>query len=222
MRARRRRKLSPLQRVLLFWLVTLLVSGTAALASFRVGRDWLGKRLADVKMAPGAPRIVAETQGDSAETARAAAEAKAPDKAVVRLEDREPGANESREIKDRGAPSLPVGGAEVHEPEGKTSDAETRASSLPPLPPPPDEQTAEDASGRYAVTAGAFEGEEQAGRTVAMLAARGYKPRIQTIKREGRTLRQVNVAVVRGRARAEDLRDQLTADGIPADIARAR
>ncbi len=210
MERRRRRQPSPLRQSLTFWGVVLFVCVVAGLVSFKFGRDWLGKRLADLEMTPGAPRIVAQSNSQSEAAARAEAEAKAPEKPEVALEDREPTAAEKRDREEQRALGEPQDGAQTNQ-----GAAEGTSSSGAGAP-------TDDDEGRFLVTAGAYPDETNASRIVATLAARGHTPEIEKITRGGREFYRVNVAVMRGRSNAEGLRDELTSAGIPAQVTRAR
>ena len=219
MRSARRRKPRPIADALKFWAVVLIVGALVAFSSFKVGRDWLGKRLGSVDMEPGAPRIVAHTRGDPEETARLEQEAKAPAEPVVRLEDREPTAPERRKILEEQALREPQDGAQLH------------AAEAEPAPQPPRERSAPGAEtetvtgpgeGRWVVTAGSYSDPENASRAVARLAARGHRPYTETVIISGREMMRVNVAVVGSRAQAEELRDELLSEGITARVAPAQ
>lgn len=199
-----------MRQSLAFWGVVLFVCVVAGLVSFKFGRDWLGKRLADVEMTPGAPRIVAQSNSQSEAAVRADAEAKAPEKAEVALEDREPTAAEKRDREEQRALGEPQDGAQANQRAAEgAAGSDTGVSS-------------EDTEGRFLVTAGAYPDEANASKIVATLAARGHTPEIERITRGGREFYRVNVAVMRGRSNAEGLRDELTSVGIPAQVTRAR
>lgn len=207
----RRRTPTAGMRTFRFWLAVVVVCAVASLASYRVGRDWLGKRLADVKLGQGAPQILAQgtTDTESGDTK----EANAPDKAQVTMEERPPTSIEVRRAKEGGDVTEPQDGAELN----------LRHDEVKP---PDDEQALRDQGDgtdrrRYMVTAGSYEEEANASRVVARLAARGYKPQVETITRDGQTLRRVTVAVVQGKSEAEDLQTELAAEGVEAEIAPA-
>jgi len=210
---RRPKRPSPVAQSLAFWTVVLVISGVVAVISFRVGRDWLGKRVGAVEMNPGAPRIIAEG-GDTSATTQSDSETPAPKAAQVSIEDREPSEAEKRRIEREQIESEPQDGAQLHTMDS-ADDAgpeteQTGAEQAPTL--------GEGQAQTFTVTAGAFADAENATKTVARLAAQGYTPYTETITREGRTLHRVNVAVVSGRAKAEQLRDVLAGDGVDAAI----
>lgn len=208
----RRRTPTAGMRTFRFWLAVVAVCAVASLASYRVGRDWLGKRLADVKLGQGAPQILA--QGTTNAESGGTKEANAPDKAQVTMEERQPTSIEVRRAKEGGDVTEPQDGAELN----------LRKDEVKP---PDDDQAVLDQGGgdtdrrRFVVTAGSYEEEANASRVVARLAAKGYKPQVETVTRDGQTLRRVTVAVVQGKSEAEDLQTELAAEGVEADIAPA-
>lgn len=218
MRSARRKKPRPVAEAATFWLVVILAGAVVAFGSFKVGRDYLGKRLGSVDMEPGAPRIVAQTRGDPEEAARLEQEARAPEEPVVTLEEREPTAAERRRILEEQALSEPQDGAQLH-----AAEAEAAPPPPPPEPAPADSEVfTETGESRWVVSAGSYSDPENASRTVARLAARGHRPYTETVIIGGRELVRVNVAVVGSRAQAEDLRDELLQDGITARVAPAQ
>ncbi len=217
MRPRRPKRTSALREGLAFWSIVIVVSAVAALIAFRVGRDWLGKRLGSVDMSPQAPRIVAQTRTDSDEATRAEQEAKAPEKAAVNVEEREPSAAERRDVERGEAAGEPQDGAQLHGREGDESAGKAAATD--------DTEAGADDSGeggRWIVTTGSYADKGNATRAVARLAARGYKPTTETFERDGREHTRVIVAVMRERRRAEELCDELVNAGQPARIMPAR
>lgn len=217
MRSARRNKPRPVAESAAFWLVVVLVACVVAFLSFRVGRDWLGKRLGSVDMAPGAPRIVAHTRGDPEEAARLEQEAKAPEEPVVTLEDREPTGPERRKILEEEALREPQDGAQLH-----AAEEEPAPQTPPERPATEAGAEAHVADGRWVVSAGSYSDPENASRTVARLAARGHRPYTETVIIGGREMVRVNVAVTPTRAQAEALRDELLGEGITARVAPAR
>ncbi len=222
---RRRRQPSPFAEAVTFWSVVLIIAAIVGLVSYRVGRDWLGKRLGSVDMAPGAPRIIAQADEDPENTARREREASAPAKPSVTLEDREPSKAERRRVELEKARSEPQDGAELHgrahlddtiadDPVATDLERELEPEETPDAPPDDTRQTGP----KYTVTAGAFADSANASRTVSKLTSRGYKPYIEKIEKDGQTLYRVNVAVVRGRSNAEALRDEVASTGLSSGI----
>jgi cell division protein FtsN len=217
-----------------FWLVVLLVATAVGFLSYRVGRDWLGKRMAGLATKGGAPRIIAQSTEDPAADAQEDAEAKAPKKAETSLEDREPTEGERRRLEEKGSLDEPQDGAETHALEGKSEAhpdeddkaAETTASS--------DEEkaadTGEDLSGsekprgggKFVVVAGSYGDRANAEKVVRKLAGRGYQPYLETVHKGGKTYQRVNVAAVGSRNEAEDLQAELAGEGVEASISTAR
>lgn len=218
MRSRPRKKPSPLKEAMTFWIIVLVVAGAVGFAAFRVGRDWLGKRLGSVDMSPGAPRIVAQATGDPEEEAELKREAKAPESAVVKMEDRAPSAAERRQIEEEEASREPQDGAQLHRREAPEVERDEAPSPAPERA--SEEPLASDSGGdrKWVVTAGSYADRANASKTVARLAARGYKPYTETVTRQGQTLTRVNVAVVSSRAKAEELRNELIRHGMTSGV----
>jgi cell division septation protein DedD len=220
MESRRRRRPTPFKEAMSFWLIVMVLATAAAAISFRVGRDWLGRKLSSVEVSGGAPRIVAQTKVDPEEAARAEVEAKAPANAVVTTEDRAPTDPERQKIESDQALKEPQDGAQLNQskakPDKSAGDDDTGAASG-------DKGSTKSASapakkGKYVVTAGSYADEANASRVLAKLAAKGYSPYMETVHRGGKTLHRVNVAEVRDRDRAEEMRDELAGSGIAAGI----
>jgi cell division protein FtsN len=211
----RPRALSPQMRTVRFWLIVFAVCGIASLASYRVGRDWLGKRLADVKMGQGAPQILAQG-GVNAEDGTPGDETKAPDKAQVTVEERQPTTVEVQRAKEGGDVTEPQDGAELNTQKDQVKAPDDDQSLV-------DQGNGDDGTDRkrYLVTAGSYEDEANASRIVARLASKGYKPQVETVTRNGKAVRRVTVAVVQGKAEAEDLQTELAAEGVEAEITPA-
>jgi cell division septation protein DedD len=196
-------------RTVRFWAAVFMVCTIASLASYRVGRDWVGKRLADMKFGEGAPRILA--QGASNAETGAIDEAKAPDKPEVTLEERAPTSLEAQRLKKGENATEPQDGAELN-------------AQQEQVKPPKDDSSVLQGDGegsehqRYLVTAGSYAEEANASRVVARLAAKGYKPQVETVTRNGQTLRRITVAVVYGKTEAENLQAELAAEGIDAQV----
>ena len=264
MAARRRKGPSRLQETLTFWVLVLIVSAAAGFGSYRVGRDWLGKRMAGVEMSNGASRIVAQSRVDPDETARTEAEARAPAKAVVTVEDREPTRQERLKAEGKAPEDLeaePQDGADVNhaeaerarkreakaaedekagdgdrpkrekrpeatsstdekKPKAAAPSDEDQPKAKPKKTPDSGESSHASSGGRekYVVTAGSYADADNASKAMARLSAKGYSPYIETIERHGKKLRRVNVAVVRGRDKANDLRDELAGSGVDASV----
>ena len=230
----------PVREALTFWLIVIVLSAAAGVVSFRVGRDWLGKRLAGVEVSGSAPRIVAQSRVDPEEAARTEAESRAPAKPVVTVEDREPTAQERRKAqgKDPSDPfNEPQDGAqanqdpkrgkppddaqdEARQDKPKQDEGKAARAAKPDVAAKPDagHEPRESARGKYVVTAGSYADSENAAKVMARLSAKGYSPYVETIKRNGKTLRRVNVAVVKGREKAQDLRDELAGSGLDAGV----
>jgi len=227
MRARQRRAPSRFRQSLIFWLTIGVLALAVGVASFHVGRDWLGRRMGSLNIRAGAPRIIAQSD-PSAQDAKKGPAGPPPDKAVINMEEREPTAAEVRELRDKGAaPEDQEQGegdkADAEAPEGKDTPEST---SDPSDPGAADESerniSARSSGGKYVVTAGSYRDLSNANRALARLAAKGYKPFIETVTVDGEEVQRVNVAVFNGRASAEDLRDELAREGLQAYITTGR
>lgn len=221
----------PIRETLVFWFLVFLVSSGAAAISFRVGRDWLGKRLTNVERAGSAPRIVAHVRTDSEEAARADTEAKAPQNAAVSVEDREATLGEKRHVLSGQAPGQPQGGADLSQ-AGQGSKASREGRKARPHTDDAagagdltGDAAAADSSpsrgGRYLVTAGSYATREEAQRVVSDLTDKGFAPSIETNTHQGKTVHRVKVGVVRGRDKAQELQDELSASGVEAKVSKA-
>ncbi len=227
--ARKQRKApGPLREGFSFALIVLVLALAAAGISFRVGRDWLGKRLPDVQTASGAPRIVAQSRTDPEEATRSAAEAKAPEKAVVSVEDRDPTPSERREA-EQGHPTSEQSGPDTSQ-DGDTqpkadkkaakdkTDQSATSSDSAKSSSDAASDSGDSTKGKYVVTAGSYSDPARAAKVMAKLKAKGYSPYIEEIHRDGKTFRRVNVAQVSGRDKAQDLADEVSGEGLDASV----
>lgn len=213
---RRRREPSGLAESVTFWSVVIFIAAIVAFLSFRVGRDWLGKRLGTLDMSPGAPRIVAQADMDPENAARIEQEARAPEKAEARIEERDPSYAETLRIQREDDLAEPQDGASLNT--RADDEGDPGADSKPPPDEPKPASKPQGRSGGFTVTAGAFSSAENASRTLSQLTAMGYKPYIEKIERNGKTLHRVNVAVVKSRGEAEQLKEEVAAAGINAGL----
>lgn len=205
-----------------FWLVVVLIAVMVAFLSYRVGRDWLGKRMAGLATSTGAPRIIAQSTDGSSSDPDAGAEAKAPKKAEVSLDDREPTEGERRKLADQGDLDEPQDGAEVNARDGDDAAGADDQAAKTGDEPDPDSADAGSGGGKFVVTAGSFADRANAERTMRTLSERGYQPSLQTVRRDGKTYQRVNVATVDSRGEADDLKAELDAEGLDAAVSPVR
>lgn len=223
-RVRKTTKASPVRRDLGFLLAVLVVAGLAGLLSFHVGRDWLGKNLADVNLRPGAPQIVVHGLPSEARGTRGDPSVSAPAEAVVNIEEREPTPAEVRRVQEEEA----SGGMEprqtksLSEADSAPSDESMDSESDRAGDRHRDTTAQERRTGRFTVTAGSFAEKENADRVRDRLIAAGYKPRVREVDIGSEVLHRVDVATLEGRTQAEELKDELARDGIRAGIIPAR
>lgn len=215
MAAPRKREPSDFAEAVTFWSVVILISAIAAFISFRVGRDWLGKRLGDVEVSQGAPRIVAQAEMDAENAQRLEQEEKAPAKAAPVVEDREPTEAERRRFEREQAEKEPQDGAQANS-GGSSDDDESDLSADRPEPDEPD--SARDAGPTYTVTAGAFAERGSAQKVVAELRSSGFSPYIEEVTRNGKTLHRVCVGKVTGKTEAQDLQREVADMGLSAGL----
>jgi cell division septation protein DedD len=212
---------------LAFWLVVLLIATVVGLLSYRVGRDWLGKRMAGLATSGGAPRIIAQSSSDLDPDAQAEAEAKAPKKAEASLEDREPTEGEKRQLEADGSLEEPQDGAQAN---ARAADAADGGEPAAAADGEKAADTGDDLSdaerprggGKLVVVAGSYADRANAERVMRKLADRGYQPYLETVRKGGKAYQRVNVATVESRSEAEDLQAELAGEGVEASISTAR
>ena len=192
-----------------FWMMVLLICAIAGVLSYQAGKDWVGRRLAEVDLEAGARP---ESPGESpvADVPSSGQEEEAPLQPVVEIEEREPTGSEGLFSQpgqeDEQIAEGPQDGAELHtsEPEA-TGDGSEQPST---------------ADGEWVVTAGSFTEEDNARRQAQKLEQRGYSPFITEIKNEGITYHRVNVQTFSKREDAEELAQQVREDGFVAGLVR--
>jgi len=192
-----------------FWLMVLLICAIAGVLSYQAGKDWVGRRLAEVDLEAGA-RPEPAGEGPAAEVAPGEPEEEAPLRPVVEIEEREPTGSEGlfSEPGQEGEQTAegPQDGAELHTSESEaTGDGSEQPST---------------AEGEWIVTAGSFTEESNARRQAQKLEERGYSPFITEIRKEGITYHRVNVGTFSGRDDAEELAQQVREDGFVAGLVR--
>ncbi len=203
------RKEQESRQTVAFWLMVLLVCAIAGVLSYQAGKNWVGRRLAEVDLQAGAR---SEPPGESpvSEVPPSATEKEAPLRPVVEIEEREASGSERLlsqpgQEKEETAEG-PQDGAELHTSE---SEATGDGSEQPSI-----------GEGEWVVTAGSFTEEANARRQAQKLEERGYSPFITQIKNEGITYHRVNVRTFSRREDAEALAQKVREDGFVAGIVR--
>lgn len=205
----RTRRSSSLRDVLTFWAMILVAAVILAVLGFAGGKYWIGGLLARDGGTTTAPEIALKTPGEDVNGTPGVetANVEPPDKAQIKIEQRDPTEAEKSEI-DQGAPQDGAGlnssGA------GDETDAST-GSDTKPL----DEEAD---SARYTVTAGSFAKQVNADNEVADLTAKGYQPTVVKVARDGKTYNRVIVGSYSDRAEAEKVRDELAGEGKTVSI----
>ncbi len=190
-----------------FWLTVLLICAIAGVLSYQAGKNWVGRRLAEVDL-EGEARPEPTGESPTTEMLSGEQEEQAPLRPVVEIEEREPTGSE-RLLGQPGQEGEqiaegPQDGAELHATE---SEAEEGGAKQPPT-----------GDGEWVVTAGSFAEEDNARRQVQKLEERGYNPFITEIQKEGITYHRVNVGTFSGRDDAEELAQQVREDGFVAGV----
>jgi len=203
------RKEQQSRQTIAFWLMVLLICAIAGVLSYQVGKNWVGRRLAEVDLEAGA-RPKPASEAPTGEVPSGEQEKQAPLRPVVEIEEREPTGSEGL-LSQPGQEGEqvaegPQDGAELH-----TSDPEASGdgSEQPSI-----------AEGEWVVTAGSFTEESNARRQAEKLEQRGYSPFITQIKNEGVTYHRVNVRTFSKRDDAEELAQKVREDGFVAGIVR--
>ena len=192
-----------------FWLMVLLICAVAGVLSYQVGKDWVGRRLAEVDLEAGA-RPEPSTGSPAAEVPPGEPEEEAPLRPVVEIEEREPTGSEElfSQPGQEGEQVAegPQDGAELHASESEATQETSEESST--------------ADGEWVVAAGSFTEEDNARRQAQKLEKRGYSSFITEIRKEGITYHRVNVGTFSGRDAAEELAQQVREDGFVAGLVR--
>jgi len=190
-----------------FWLMVLLICAIAGVLSYQVGKNWVGRRLAEVDLEAGA-RPEPPTETPATEMPSAKPEEEAPLRPVVEIEERAPTGSEglSSQPGQEGEQTAegPQDGAELH-----TSESEATGNVA---------EQPSTADGEWVVTAGSFTEEDNARRQAQKLEERGYSPFITQIKHEGITYHRVNVQTFSKRDDAEELAQKVREDGFVAGL----
>lgn len=179
-----------------FWLIVFLICMVAGVISYQAGKNWVGRRLAEINLQPGGPQIPPETEADRDLADREEPTAPRPPLTPqISIQEREPREAEKEEVKraalEREAREEPQDAAQLNaQREEALSEAEVN-------------------EGGFVVTAGSYASSDNAQRVVQRLTEKGYHPFVTEVEKEGIIYQRVNVAIFDDRSQAEQLRDQL-------------
>lgn len=188
-----------------FWLIVLLICVVAGVISYQTGKNWVGRRLAEINLKPGGPQMPPEPKGASELADREEPTAPQPPLTPqVSVEEREPNEAEKEEVKraarEQQAREEPQNGAQLNAEQEET-------------PSEPD-----SGEGDFVVTAGSYANSDNARRIAERLTEKGYHPFVTEVEKEGIVYQRVNVAAFDDRSQAEQLRDQLQQEGFVSGV----
>ncbi len=190
-----------------FWLMVVLICAIAGVLSYQVGKNWVGRRLAEVDLEAGA-RPEPPGEIPAADVPYGEPEEPAPLRPVVEIEEREPTGSEGlfTQPGQEGEQTVegPQDGAELHTSESEASGDGSEQPST--------------AEGEWVVTAGSFTEEANARRQAQKLERRGYSPFITQIENRGIIYHRVNVRTFSKRDDAEELAQKVREDGFVAAL----
>jgi septal ring-binding cell division protein DamX len=203
----RNRRAAAMREVISFWSIIIVASLFLAMLAFFAGKYWIGGLIARGEAGSPAPKISVRTPEDL-EAARAgnAANSEPPEKAVVKIEQREPNEGERSEIEQ----NHPQDGAGLNATAGSDSPDASTGTDTQPL--------ASDGEGKYKLVAGAYRSEENVQKQIEALAAKGYAATSVPVEREGTTYHRVIVGSYEDREQANRVRDELAAAGVQATV----
>lgn len=197
----------PAREALGFWLVTLIICGIAGLVSYQVGKNWVGKRLANAvsnQHIEIKPQVVGadstEEPGEDSEIP--------PAEAQIEMEPRAPTEAERRDL------TLQEAQASAAEPE----PAELESVLVLPEEPSPTEVPEPETTGGFLVTAGSYRVAANAERVKADLEKQGYHPHLTQVETRGTVYNRVVVGVYGDRQEAEKIQNQLEAAGFVSGV----
>ena len=191
-----------------FWLIVLLICVIAGLLSYQAGRNWVGQRLSEVDLDKQRQTALPTDEGGT-EAGPGSEQGETPLRAVVEIEERAPTEGEQLEIKMRelerqAEDSGPQDGAEVNAAAADPGVAGDEASAR--------------GTGEWVVVAGSFAQADNADHQAEELAAKGYKPLLTQITKDGVTYHRVNVGSFEKREDADNLVGKLRDDDFAATI----
>lgn len=195
------------REALSFWALTLLLCAVAGIASYWVGRNWVGRQLGE---AISSQHVAIRPQEPGQGTESASSEDLEPPPAEPKVEmvPREPTEAEKQELT---AKALEKQAEEAEATPGATAEPTETAGSARPAEPGA-------GAGGYLVTAGSFTVAANAERVKRDLEAKGYRPYITEVQQRGATYRRVVVGAYSDRQQAEAVRKELTEAGFVAGV----
>jgi cell division septation protein DedD len=223
-----------------FWFITLVICAVAGLASYRFGRQWIGDRLGgDVKSVLTSDELAdrvgpeAFADGDVEDAGKVPEEP--PKEAIVEVQRTEVSTRDKQRLRlerqrseEKGAGDSKPSEDEKREEKPDTSDSDgaeaDRAREEAAIPraerkaAPEPQPTADRPAREHVVRAGSFTKSDNAQSLVKELRAKGYQPFVTETVVDGVTYRRVNVARYEERDGALELREELRADGYPAEV----
>ncbi|MGE5530734.1 MAG: SPOR domain-containing protein [Bacteroidota bacterium] len=203
----RNRRAAAMREVVSFWSIIIVASLFLAALAFLAGKYWIGGLMAKSDAGNPAPKVIVRTP-EELEAAKAGnpENTEPPEKAVVKMEQREPNEGERSEIEQ----NHPQDGAGLNATGGTQSpDVSTGADTQP---------MAGDGEGRFKLVAGAYRSEENAQKQIDDLAAKGYAATMVPVKREGTTYHRVIVGSYDDREQANRVRDELASAGVKVTV----
>lgn len=188
-----------------FWLIVFLICIVAGVISYQAGKNWVGRRLAEVNLKASRPQLPAEQEDDTAVVELPEPGASGPPLTPqVTIEEREPTAAEKMEVevaaRERQVRAEPQDGAQLNVEREEAAPA------------------ADVNEGGYVVTAGSYTDSANAQRVIEQLTDKGYHPFVTEVEKEGVVYRRVNVAVFDDRSQAEELRNELQKSGFVSGV----
>lgn len=186
-----------------FWLIVFLVCIVAGVISYQVGKNWVGRQLAEISGQAEGVQVTPEDDSQVADQL-GPVEPKPPLTPQVTIEQREPSDSEKQALEqtspERAASQAPQDGAELN----------AQPAAAPPEAP--------STTSGYGVTAGSFASRDNAQQVVERLTEAGYQPYITEVEKQGVVYQRVNVAVFDDRGEAEGLRDKLQQQGFVSGV----
>ncbi len=215
-----------------FWGIVVALCLLAGLLSYLIGRDWVGKYLAQQQEARASSELRAAAATSSASVSNISL---GP---TVIIREREPTEAEKRELGMAGtenpeaaADSGQTGPGEeppAAEPEATPDEgdepstategpAEDREPAATPSEPAP---AARAATHSWVTTAGSYRDRRNAEQVAQSLAAQGIRAEVQAVEVRGETYHRVRVGPYDSRSAAERASDEVRAAGYPSQVLR--
>lgn len=191
-----------------FWLIVLLICAIAGVLSYQAGRNWVGRRLAEVDLG-SEQRAAVPGDEAGAEVASSLEQQEAPVRPVIEIEERPPTEGESREMEvrtaeERAEQSQPQNGAQLRAQEGDKDQSGEELAGID--------------SGEWVVISGSFSKADNAQGQADRLKTGGYTPFVTEITKDGVTFHRVNVGSFDERSDADALVRKLRDDDFVAEL----